>query len=215
MKRWFVTGTDTEIGKTWVSCTLVRHLVAQGLRVAVMKPVASGCERVQDGLRNADALALMAASNVRQAYAQVNPLAFEPAIAPHIAAEQAGVRIDPIQLARGASDFEADLLLVEGVGGWCVPLGHGLMLSDLARTLADEVILVVGVRLGCLNHALLSAEKILADGFRLKGWVANLVEPDMPVQAENLATLEALMPAPRLGTVGFGDHRGDFLQGLE
>jgi dethiobiotin synthetase len=214
MKRWFVTGTDTEIGKTWVSCALVRHLAERGHSVAVMKPLASGCERTDEGLRNEDALALMAASNVSQEYAQVNPLAFEPPIAPHIAAEQAGVRIDPAALARVADGIQADMLVVEGVGGWCVPLGHGLMLSDLARRLADEVILVVGLRLGCLNHALLSAEAIRRDGLELRGWVANYVDPDMLEQGPNLATLEELMPAPCLGRLGFGDRKGSFLPGL-
>jgi dethiobiotin synthetase len=215
MKRWFITGTDTEIGKTWVSCALVRHLVAKGRSVAVMKPIASGCVSAADGLRNEDALALMAASNLSQDYAQVNPLAFEPPIAPHIAAQQAGVQIDPHILARTASDIEADVLVVEGVGGWCVPLGPNLMLSDLVRQLADEVILVVGMRLGCINHALLSAERIRQDGFHLKGWIANSVDPDMRAQASNFSTLESLMPARCLGQVGFGDQRGTFSLDLE
>ena len=210
MKRWFVTGTDTEIGKTWVSCAVVRHLVGQGHAVAVMKPVASGCERTADGLRNEDALGLMAVSNVSQPYVQVNPFAFEPAIAPHIAAEQAGVAIDPQVLVRAASDIEADVLLVEGVGGWCVPLGPELMLADLVRLLADEVILVVGMRLGCLNHALLTAQAIREDGLKLKGWIANFVDPNMQEQAQNLATLERLMPVPCLGQVGFDDQQGSF-----
>ena len=215
MKRWFITGTDTEIGKTWVSCALVRHLVGQGYSVAVMKPVASGCERTDAGLRNEDALALMSAANVQQNYGQVNPLAFEPPIAPHIAAERAGVRIDPDRLAAAANGIEADVLVVEGVGGWCVPLGHGVMLSELAARLADEVILVVGLRLGCLNHALLSAEQIRRDGLNLKGWIANFVDPDMLEQKSNFATLEKLMPAPCLGWVGFGDKNGSFLPGFE
>ena len=211
MKRWFITGTDTEIGKTWVACALVRHLVASGRSVAVMKPVASGCQRTPEGLRNEDALALMHASNLRQRYEEVNPVALEPAIAPHIAAQQAGVAIDPERLSAIARKQQADTLVVEGVGGWCVPLGDGLMLADLARALADEVVLVVGVRLGCINHALLTADRIQRDGFALMGWIANLLEPDMPALEENLSTLEARLPVPRLGTVAFGDKKGDFL----
>ncbi|MGA0265657.1 MAG: dethiobiotin synthase [Lysobacterales bacterium] len=214
MKRWFITGTDTEIGKTWVACALVRHLVASGLKVAVMKPVASGCERTPQGLRNEDALALMQASNLAQPYDEVNPLALEPAIAPHIAAERAGVTIDPQQLAGIEPPSQADVMIVEGVGGWRVPLGNGLMLADLARALSEEVVLVVGVRLGCINHALLSADRIVRDGFRLKGWVANLIDPDMPALEENLATLEAQLPVKRLGTLAFGDTAGEFLHDL-
>jgi dethiobiotin synthetase len=203
MKRWFVTGTDTEIGKTWVSCALVRDLVARGHKVAVMKPIASGCVRTSDGLRNEDAVALMKAANVSQPYAQVNPVALEPAIAPHIAAEQAGIDIDIEHLQAIAGQVQADCLVVEGVGGWCVPLGDGVMLADLARALADEVLLVVGLRLGCLNHALLSARQIRRDGLSLAGWVANILDPDMPGLQQNLATLDSLMPVPRLGMVGF------------
>lgn len=206
MKRWFIAGTDTEIGKTHVACALIRHLVANGRRVAAMKPVASGCDPGPDGLRNADALALQEAANVSLPYRQVNPVALQPAIAPHIAARQAGVDIDLAAIARAAEGVEADYFVVEGVGGWCVPLGEGAMLADLARLLADEVILVVGLRLGCINHALLSAAQIRRDGFSLAGWVANVLDPNMPALAENLATLEALMPAPRLGTVGFGEQ---------
>ena len=211
MKRWFITGTDTEIGKTWVACALARHLVARGLKVAVMKPVASGCEPTPRGLRNEDALALMQASNLTQRYEEVNPVALEPAIAPHVAAERAGVVIDPRQIGGIQPPAQADMLIVEGVGGWRVPLGNGFMLADLARALSDEVILVVGVRLGCINHALLTADRITQDGFRLKGWVANLLDPEMAASKENLATLEAHLPQPCLGTLSFNDHTGKFL----
>jgi dethiobiotin synthetase len=210
MRRWFITGTDTEIGKTRVACALVRHLVEQGQQVAVMKPVASGCEQTPGGLRNADALALMQAANVALPYDTVNPVALAPAIAPHIAAEAAAARIDPDRLKAGAARIEADCLVVEGVGGWCVPLGGGFMLSDLARCLADEVLLVVGLRLGCLNHALLTASQIMQDGLLLTGWVANILDPEMPALKENLATLDTLMPTPRVGFLDFDATRGDF-----
>jgi len=212
MKRWFVTGTDTEIGKTVVACALIRHLAAAGYRVAGMKPVASGCERTPAGLRNADALGLMAASNVELPYETVNPFAYEPAIAPHIAAQRAGRPIDPDLVARLAGSVEADCLVIEGVGGWMVPIGHGRLLADLARATADGVIIVVGMRLGCINHALLTAAQVLRDGLDLKGWIANHVDPGMQAQAENLESLQALMPCPLLGTVRW---REDFRQAPE
>ena len=199
MKRWFITGTDTEIGKTWVASALIRHLVAEGHRVAGMKPVASGCENTDAGLRNDDALSLIAASNVKLPYETVNPFAFEPAVAPHIAAREAGRLIDINRISELAKTIEADYLIVEGVGGWCVPLGENSMLAELAKATADEVIIVVGMRLGCINHGLLTAAQIERDGFKLKGWIANHVDPDMDVQAENIATLQALMPCPLLG----------------
>jgi dethiobiotin synthetase len=201
MKRWFITGTDTEIGKTFVASALIRHLVGQGHRVAGMKPVASGCINTGGGLRNDDALSLMAAANVNLPYEVVNPCAYEPAIAPHIAAEEAGQSIDMGKICAAAQTIEADYLVIEGVGGWCVPLGNGCMLADLARATADEIILVVGMRLGCINHALLTAAQIERDGMSLKGWIANHVDPDMQAQTENLKTLQLLMPAPLLGTL--------------
>jgi len=199
MKRWFITGTDTGIGKTWVAAALIRQLVAKGYRVAGMKPVASGCETTMDGLRNDDALSLMAASNVKLPYEVVNPFAFEPAIAPHIAAKEAGQRIDINRISELAQTIEADYLVIEGVGGWCVPLGDDYLLAEMAKATADEVIIVVGMRLGCINHALLTAAQVKRDGVSLKGWIANHIEPDMQVQSENIATLQALMPCPFLG----------------
>ena len=201
MKRLFITGTDTEIGKTLVASALIRHLVAAGYRVAGMKPVASGCENTDEGLRNDDALSLIAAASVELPYETVNPFAFEPAIAPHIAAQQAGRLIDINRISQLAQTIEADYLVVEGVGGWCVPLGESLLLWELAKATADEVIIVVGMRLGCINHALLTTAQVERDGLPLKGWIANHVDPDMQAQSENLATLQALMPCPLLGTV--------------
>ena len=199
MKRWFITGTDTEIGKTYVASALIRHLVALGYRVAGMKPVASGCEKSSNGLRNSDALSLMAGANVSLPYDDVNPFAFGPAIAPHIAAQEAGQLIDIAKIGAIAQTIEADYLVIEGVGGWCVPLGDECMLAELAKATADEVIIVVGMRLGCINHALLTAAQVERDGMPLKGWIANHVDPDMQVQSENLKTLQTLMPCPLLG----------------
>ncbi len=201
MKRWFITGTDTGIGKTMVASALIRHLAGAGYRVAGMKPVASGCENTGAGLRNDDALSLMAASNVNLSYDSVNPFAYAPAIAPHIAAKEAGRPIDLNAIGALAGAINADYLVVEGVGGWMVPLGPDRLLADLARVTADEVIIVVGMRLGCINHALLTAARIEADGIPLKGWIANHVDPDMQAQAENMETLRALMPCPLLGVM--------------
>ena len=187
---WFITGTDTGCGKTTVTAALARDLVAKGQSVACFKPVASGCEQTPEGLRNDDALKLQAAANVALDYARVNPIAFEPAIAPHIAAERAGVAIDGARLARAIRAVPAPVRLVEGAGGWMVPLGPDTMTADLARALEARVILVVGIRLGCINHALLSARAIAADGLTLHGWIANIMEPSMPALNENLDTLE-------------------------
>jgi len=208
MKRWFITGTDTGIGKTWVASALIRHLVAEGYRVAGMKPVASGCADTGAGLRNDDALSLIAASNVKLPYAVVNPFAYEPAIAPHIAARQAGRLIDINRIARLAQTIAADYLIIEGVGGWCVPLGEDCLLTELAKATADEIIIIVGMRLGCINHALLTAAQVNRDGLSLKGWIANHVDPDMPVQSENIATLQALMPCPLLAVLPWNDTSG-------
>ncbi len=201
MRTWFVTGTDTEIGKTFVARDLVRYLAARGDRVAAFKPIASGCERPPVGLRNADALELMGASNVALPYETVNPYAFEPPVAPHLAAARDGVVIDPAVAAAGAAGLEADWLIVEGAGGWSIPIGETRLLCDLAGAFTREVVLVVGMRLGCINHALLSAQQILRDGFDLVGWVANEIDPDMLERNGNLATLDALMPVRRLGLV--------------
>lgn len=208
MKRWFVTGTDTEIGKTYVASALISLLVADGYRVAGMKPVASGCEKTESGLRNDDALRLIAASNVNLPYDVVNPCCFEPAIAPHIAAREAGQVIDIDRISKLAQSIEADYLVIEGVGGWCVPLGETSMLTELATATADEVIVVVGMRLGCINHALLTAAQIERDGLPLKGWIANHVDPDMLAKSENLATLQALMPCPLLGILPWSNVSG-------
>ena len=209
MKRLFITGTDTEIGKTRVAAALIRHLAASGFRVAGMKPVASGCENTAAGLRNGDALSLMAASNVKLSYEVVNPFAYEPAIAPHIAARAARRPIALETISARARTIDADYLVVEGVGGWMVPLGDELMLADLARATADEVVIVVGMRLGCINHALLTAAQVTRDGMPLKGWIANHVDPGMQAQSENLQTLQVLMPCPLLGTMRWCDAAGE------
>ena len=211
MRRLFITGTDTEIGKTVVSCGIIRGLAVAGYRVAAYKPVASGCTLTPDGLRNDDALSLMQAANVNLPYDTVNPWAFEPPIAPHIAAAERAVTIEPSVFAESMQHVEADYAIIEGVGGWRVPLSAGLMLVDLARACSDAVILVVGMRLGCINHALLSASAMLADKIPLAGWIANYLDEDMLYQFDNLESLKQRMPVLLLGEVPFGAHCGNYV----
>ncbi|QIT56709.1 dethiobiotin synthase [Aquisalimonas sp. 2447] len=203
MTGLFVTGTDTGVGKTVVGCALLAALADTGLRTVAMKPVASGCRHTSAGLRNEDAEALQATASVKVSYQQVNPVALEPAVAPHLAAARAGVEIDVSALAQAGRRLEADadLLLVEGAGGWRVPLGAATGFADLAQDLGYPVVLVVAIRLGCINHALLTAEAVQRDGLPLAGWVANVMDPDEPLQREQIASLQARLPAPCLGTL--------------
>ena len=201
-RTFFVTGTDTDAGKTTVAAGLLQAARRAGLSTAAVKPVASGCSG--QPLRNSDALALLAECSLPLDYTQVNPYAFEPAIAPHIAASEAGAALSAAQLAEAVARVQAlgaDFTLVEGAGGWRVPLGDRELYSELPRRLGLPVVLVVGVKLGCINHALLTAEAIRRDGLRLAGWVANLVDPQTSRLEENLATLERLIDAPCLGRV--------------
>lgn len=202
-QAYFVTGTDTGIGKTTVSCLLLRAYAAQGMKAVGMKPVASGCERMKGKLVSADATLLQAAGNVQAPLSAINPYAFEPPLAPHIAAAQAGTEINlpVIREALRSLQAMADVVIVEGVGGFCVPLNPQQNTADLAVALDLPVILVVGMRLGCINHALLTAEAIRCRGLQLAGWVANRIDPDMAAFEENLATLDALLVAPCLAVV--------------
>ena len=201
---FFIAGTDTEVGKTTIAAGLLCAARRQGLSTAACKPVASGSELTADGLRNSDALALLGQCSLPLSYDQVNPFAFAPAIAPHLAAREAGVELSAAVLlapVRHVLNQRADFTVVEGAGGWRVPLGDGGYLSDLPVALGLPVILVVGVRLGCINHAVLTAEAIARDGLRLAGWVANIVDPATSRLDDNLATLTALLAAPCLGRV--------------
>jgi len=200
---WFVTGTDTGVGKTLVAAALIKKLVNKREQVVGMKPVASGCHTTGSGLRSSDAEILIAAANVNTDYRDVNPYAFEPAISPHLAAQEAGIKIE---LENVFKHFEllkqqSETVVVEGVAGWMAPLGHVITNEHLAKALELPVILVVGLRLGCINHALLTARAIEAAGVTLAGWVANTIDPDMERIEENVTTLRQRIPAPMLGLV--------------
>ena len=199
----FVTGTDTDVGKTVVACALTRGLTSLGLRVAVMKPVASGSVRTTAGLRNPDAVALAQASNVTLPYEDINPYCLEPAISPHIAAKDAGISIDIDKIRRGYMALAdcADWVVVEGAGGWLAPLSDRQTMADLTWALGIPALLVVGVKLGCLNHAQLTQLAIEARGVSFGGWIANHPQAPMARAAENLAALERLLGAPPLGHV--------------
>jgi dethiobiotin synthetase len=203
VRGWFITGTDTGVGKTVVSLALMQLLQQRGDSVLGMKPVASGCEHTPAGLRNDDALRLQQQSSLQLDYALVNPYAFEPAIAPHLAAAAAGVRIEPAVIAAACARLaaQARYVVVEGVGGWLVPLNETDLLADLAARLGLPVILVVGIRLGCLNHALLTVESIERSGQQLAGWVANCQQATDAITRGNIVTLEARIGAPLLGVM--------------
>lgn len=202
----FIAGTDTGIGKTHAACALLHALRDAGFSACGMKPVASGCAETVEGLRNEDALALQAASSHALPYALVNPVALRDPLSPHLAAAHDDVEISlaPLQRAFEQLAGSHQRVVVEGVGGWLVPLAPELFASDIARQWQLPVILVVGLRLGCLNHALLSARAIEADGCRLLGWIGNAVDPTMAASEENLATLRELLPAPCLGVLPHG-----------
>jgi dethiobiotin synthetase len=199
IKSFFVTGTDTDAGKTHVACQLITQYVAQGFKVVGMKPVAAGCELIDDEWVNADVQKLTAASNVKAPRALVNPYCFNEPIAPHLAAKMAGVeiKIDKITHAYQQLTNMADVVIVEGAGGFLVPLNEKDSLADLAEALALPIILVVGMKLGCINHTLLTAEVIKARGLTLHGWVANYIDPNMAMRKENIETItERLELAP-------------------
>jgi dethiobiotin synthetase len=204
----FVTGTDTGVGKTLVSCALLHAYASRGLRAIGMKPVAAGATLDSGALVNEDVAALRAAGNVDAIPALVNPYCFEPPIAPHIAAERAGVAIDIERIVAAHAHLTtlADRVVVEGAGGFRVPLGPACDMSHVAQRLGLPVVLVVGMRLGCLNHALMTADAVLAAGLQLAGWVANHIDPDMMFAAENVNTLEARLDAPLVSRIPYMPH---------
>jgi dethiobiotin synthetase len=204
---WFITGTDTGIGKTWCTLALMQYFKQQGLRVAGMKPIATGCYRQQANLRNRDAELILTTSELEVPYEWVNPYAFEPPIAPHLAATQVGITIE---LAHIIDNYQhlvdyADVIVIEGIGGWRIPLNPQQMLTDLVLALNIPVILVVGLRLGCINHALLTAEVIKSDGCTLTGWIANSIAPQFD-SSGSIATLKQRLAMPLLAQIPYSTN---------
>jgi dethiobiotin synthetase len=200
----FIAGTDTGVGKTWVATRLLQALVASGLRACGMKPVAAGAAATPGGLRNDDALALLGAGNVGIPYETLNPYCLADATSPHIAAKNAAISID-IELIKNRYSrivSKSDVVVVEGAGGWLAPIGDGTTMADVAAALGLPVLLVVGMRLGCISHALLTVDSIRARGLQLAGWIANPSGPEfLPGSAGYAAYVDALeqrLPAPRL-----------------
>ena len=205
MLKLFITATDTDAGKTYVAQALVNALVANNKRVAVYKPISAGCELVNGVLVNEDAKLLLLQSNCQQTIEQVNPIAFLPPIAPHIAAKQEQRDITLAQVEQGYLEVartNADVIVCEGAGGWRLPLGNGKYLSEFVQATQQQVLLVVNMKLGCLNHAILTYQAIIADGLQCIGWVANCQE-NMPYLSENIAELSALLPIPKLAEFAF------------
>lgn len=211
VEGYFVTGTDTGVGKTLVAAGLLIAASARGVRTIGIKPVAAGCAPATPAsgaaLVNDDALALARAASVNPDYASVNPVALEQPIAPHIAAARSGLRVcvgDLVQHCRRVClDYSAQYLIVEGAGGWFVPLNETETMADFCVELGMPVIVVVGMRLGCLNHALLTVQAVHAAGLSVAGWVANCAEPEMAAFEDNLQTLRDLLSAPLLGVVPY------------
>ncbi len=209
-KAYFITGTDTDIGKTHIATALIQHFVALNFKTIGMKPISAGCDMHNGQLKNEDALQLLAASNVTAPYSLVNPYAFAPAIAPHLAANLEGetISIAHIQAAYTQLTALAEVLIVEGAGGFLVPINDTETIADLSVALNIPVILVVGMRLGCINHALLSVLAIEQKGLKLSGWIANEIDTEMPRLHENIASLTARINAPYLGFVAWQKGAG-------
>lgn len=209
-QKYFVAGTDTDVGKTLVSSGLLHAARLQGLSTLGLKPVAAGCEETPEGLRNSDALILQAESSKKINYAEVNPIALKEPLSPHIAAQNEGVNLSASRIQGYVAGTMicnlVDFTIVEGAGGWRLPLNRREFLSAVVKDLQLPVILVVGMRLGCLNHSLLTVEAIQRDGLKLAGWVANKVDPDMEAYEENLESLKQWIPAPLLGELPYFDQ---------
>ena len=205
-KTFFITGTDTEVGKTVSTVALLRAANKLGLLTAAYKPVASGCDLMEEGLCNQDVVMLQKNTSLRLAYEELVGYCFEPHIAPHIASEESGVPIELDVLSDGLKrlrETDADMIFVEGAGGWRLPVGHGHFLSDWVRHENLPVILVVGAKLGCLNHAMLTYEAIQHDPLNIAGWCVNRIHPGMSHYKANLETLKSLLPAPFLGEIPY------------
>ena len=201
----FVTGTDTEVGKTWSSLALMQDFKQAGFNVAGMKPIAAGCDVTPEGLRNDDACRLQTLSDFPIDYDEINPYAFKAPVSPHAAAKQDGLKVDLEHIEKCFNNISsrADIVVVEGAGGWRVPLADNIQTVDLVRKLGLPVVLTVGLRLGCINHALLTAQTILADGLELKGWIANQVDKDYAAKSATMDYLKANMACPLIGSIPY------------
>ncbi|MGB2741653.1 MAG: dethiobiotin synthase [Cognaticolwellia sp.] len=205
MLKLFITATDTDAGKTYAAQALVNAFVRQNKKVAVYKPISAGCERINNDLVNEDALLLLKQSNCQQSISQVNPITFEQPIAPHIAAAKVHKAINLADIEQGYEQsitLGADVIICEGAGGWRLPLGQGKYLSEFVQASKQKVILVVNMKLGCLNHAILTYQSIIADGLQCVGWIANS-PVDMPYLTENINELSSLLPIPKLAELPF------------
>lgn len=203
-KVLFITGTDTDIGKTLIATGLLEAANKQGKRTAAIKPVAAGCSDTGEGPQNEDALMLQAAASTELSYQQVNPVALDEPMAPHIAAKEQGKQLSANRLTgfcRGITLLPVDLVVIEGAGGWRVPLNNRESMAEIPKQLNAEVVLVVGLKLGCINHALLTAQAIRSDGLKIAGWVANTIDEDMLRLDENIDTLKQLIDEPCLGVI--------------
>ncbi len=206
----FIAGTDTDVGKTFVSNAILLRAKNLGLTTVAYKPISAGCEMTENGLRNEDALILQQQSSIDLDYHEVNPIAYADPVAPHLAAQGLHQQIDLELVHKGYKNLlskSADLTLVEGAGGWRLPLGQGKYLSDVVKHYKMPVILVVGMKLGCLNHALLTVEAIKRDGVELVGWIANQIDPEMIYYQQNIETLKELIAAPNLGVVPYINNK--------
>ncbi|MCF6322988.1 MAG: dethiobiotin synthase [Gammaproteobacteria bacterium] len=208
-KGYFITGTDTDIGKTFAACALLQAFADKGVSVGAMKPIAAGCEYTASGWQNDDALRLMQYTNIELSYQQVNPVALSSPIAPHLALQETDESVTIAQLANSFDTIKksADYFIVEGAGGWQVPLNENESMADIPKALGLDIILVVGMRLGCLNHALLTAAAIEQSGNYLVGWIANIINPDMLMIEKNILTLRNNIKAPLLGTLPHMDTK--------
>lgn len=219
MNKWFITGTDTEVGKTVASCALLQAAIAAGYNAVGYKPVASGSQMTADGIRNDDALALQRASSLKLPYEAINPFAFIEPTSPHIISthEQRPIHFSVMSEGLACLAAQSDWVQVEGAGGWFTPLSDTTTFADWVREEQLPVILVVGIKLGCINHALLTAQAIQAAGLPLAGWIANDIQPQGKWHTEYLATLKQRLSAPLLGEIPWfeeltaGARLGDYL----
>lgn len=211
-KGYFITGTDTDVGKTWATIALMRHFKNQGYSVIGMKPIAAGCEWQEGVLKNEDALLMQENASLEIEYKKINPYAFEMPVSPHLASSENPISLKVIKNTFDELKDNADVIFVEGAGGWLAPLSCDYDIADLAKKLQLPVIFVVAIRLGCINHARLTFQAIQADDVECAGWIAMCVDPDMPMLTENISMIKDKVSAPLLGVLPYSDFMNfDFL----